>query len=296
MVKLLSLVVVLFAVQGALLEESPTFYLYTESNLESPPQVITSASVNTTNFNATHPVVFYIFDRKSYLTSDSVIKLRDAYLQHSPTNFIVVDWTYGGDNKFQRAANYTEPVGLAVADLILSLRTTFEGDLSITIVGFGLGAHAAGSAGKKVSPKIGTIVGLDPTEHIYDKKRNLFKRLQMTDAISVQVIHTTNKVGSFKNQLGRSNFYFNYGEKQPGCALEGDQCCHDRAWIYWAESINSGRGFWAEQCENEKELRLKRCDNPELPLKAMGGYEVDPNAMGLFNVRVNKYPPYARGQ
>lgn len=290
MIRLLSIVIVIVSIHSAVLVGTSAFYLYTQLNPDVSQIIVTGdvTSVTLSNFNVSHPVVFYIPDNNEIDTSPSALK--NAYLAKDVTNFIVVDWSYETDNHLRKAAKYPSSVGLATYTMIRFLRYIYEDPLNITIVGFGLGAHAAGSAGRKVTPKIGVIVGLDPTLHIGLQGSTL----QSTDANYVQVIHTVSHGKALKKPLGTGNFYVHYGNPQPGCLLI--RCSHSRAFEYFEESIGSSYGFWGTHCENEQQLRWSKCIDSGAPKMRMGGYPVDITATGFFNVEVNKYPPYAMGQ
>lgn len=289
MIRLLSIVIVLISIQSAVLVGTSAFYLYTQLNPDASQILITGDvnSVTLSYFNVSHPVVIYIPDNNEFDSSPSALK--DAYLAKDVSNFIIVDWSYETDNDLKRAAKYPGSVGLATSTMIRFLRYIYEEPLDITIVGFGLGAHAAGLAGRRVTPKVDVIVGLDPTHQIGHQGSTL----QPTDATYVQVIHTTKHGRALKKPLGTGNFYVHYGNPQPGCLLI--KCSHSRAFEYFEESIGSSYGFWGTPCEDEQQLRWGKCLDSGSTKKEMGGYPVDSYATGLFNVEVNKYPPYAKG-
>ncbi|XP_048506017.1 lipase member H-A-like [Athalia rosae] len=88
---------------------------------------------------------------------------------------------------------------------------------SIHIIGFSLGAHVAGFAGKNV--KLGVvrrITGLDPALPMFIAKDSA-KRLHQTDAVYVDIIHTCAGTLGIKSHIGHADFYPNGGSEQSGC-------------------------------------------------------------------------------
>lgn len=100
-----------------------------------------------------------------------------------------------------------------------------EGDLdlnSVHILGHSLGAHIAGFAGAKLSGKIGRITGMDPAGPGFERPR--FKepkdRLDASDAVFVDVIHTCGGTIGFSKSIGHADFFPNGGTfRQPGCSV-----------------------------------------------------------------------------
>ena len=89
----------------------------------------------------------------------------------------------------------------------------------IHIIGHSLGAHAAGYAGSKISPRVSRITGLDPAGPYFEFP-DPHVRLDRHDAHFVDVIHTD---GQAHVQLGlgllqpldHADFYPNGGLEQP---------------------------------------------------------------------------------
>lgn len=73
----------------------------------------------------------------------------------------------------------------------------------VTMVGHSLGAHIAGLTAKQVesSNKIAVIIGLDPASPGFDYSKS-HKRLAISDADYVQIIHTDGKKYGFAKPLG----------------------------------------------------------------------------------------------
>lgn len=82
-----------------------------------------------------------------------------------------------------------------------------------------LGAHAAGYAGSFIGMgKVSRITGLDPAMPKFDYA-SPEGRLDTTDALFVDVIHSCAGTLGLKQSIGHIDFYPNNGEAiQPGCS------------------------------------------------------------------------------
>lgn len=90
---------------------------------------------------------------------------------NSSINIIVVDWTslaVAPLLEYPTVARSTRYAGLDIAELLLKLRNKGHLKLdNVHLIGYSLGAHAAGVAGYEVqrqtnTAKVGRITGLDP--------------------------------------------------------------------------------------------------------------------------------------
>jgi hypothetical protein len=100
--------------------------------------------------------------------------------------------------------------------------STQGADLStMHCIGFSLGAHACGVAGKNLtSARLGRVTGLDPALPLYDYN-DITETMKPEDAAFVDVIHACGGWLAFHNPLGHADFYPNDGtSEQPGCELE----------------------------------------------------------------------------
>lgn len=90
---------------------------------------------------------------------------------------------------------------------------------NIRLIGHSLGAQIAGFAGKEFQTfKLGKypeIIGLDPAGPSF-KANNCSERICETDAHFVQILHTSNNLGT-ERTLGTVDLYMNNGRDQPGC-------------------------------------------------------------------------------
>ena len=85
--------------------------------------------------------------------------MRDKLLKHEDFNVIIVDWSNGAKSPYKQAAGNTRILSTQIATLIgfLMNNTNTKADV-FYILGFDLGAHAAGYAGKRLG-KLGTPPG-----------------------------------------------------------------------------------------------------------------------------------------
>ncbi|KRY70521.1 Lipase member H, partial [Trichinella pseudospiralis] len=207
--------------------------------------------------------------------------MKDALVDQN-NNVIIVDWTSGsiGPNYYQAASN-TRVVGAVLADFVSTLVKSFKISLNrLTLVGFSLGAHACGFAGKNLGglSRINFLfTGLDPAGPLFSGKESE-ARLDSSDAEFVQCIHT-NGQSFFKGGLGsvqpmgHVDFYANGGLVQSGCAdgleeiildlfhlngtiLEELTCSHSQAPVLYIETIKSSS--FSQACQ----FTSVSCDSP----------------------------------
>ena len=110
---------------------------------------------------------------------------------------------------------------------------TFE---RTSVIGFSLGAHAAGHVGKNTNGLLNTIIGLDPAGPLFSVG-NPGNRIDAGDARYVECLHTNGGllglgIGA---HIGHADFFPNGGSGQRGCWT--NTCSHLRAVTYYIESI-----------------------------------------------------------
>lgn len=226
-------------------------------------------------------------------------------LKKEPMNVIVVDWGQGSSvlNMYDAAAGNTRLVGVQVADLIDVLNRKFHLALKkFHIIGHSLGAQLAGFAGEKLrkgGKVIGRITGLDPAAPGFDFD-HAAARLDPTDAMFVDVIHTDVRNGALDSSLGiqrpcgHVDFYPNGGKQQPGCGTShviGDAvdsflgsaqislsqivaCNHMKSVVYFTASVNSVCAMTAFPCGSWRDFQEGKCLSCEGACPQMG-YNAD---------------------
>ncbi|KAL2294565.1 hypothetical protein Nmel_008302 [Mimus melanotis] len=221
-----------------------------------------------------------------------VPKLVDALYKREPdSNVIVVDWLVRAQQHYPVSAAYTRLVGRDVATFIDWMEEQFNYPLNkLHLLGYSLGAHAAGIAGNLTKKKVNRITGLDPAGPTFEYADEL-TRLSPDDAEFVDVLHTYTR-GSpdrsigIQKPVGHIDIYPNGGGFQPGCnfgeALRliaekglGDvdqlvKCSHERSIHLFIDSLlNEEKPSMAYRCNTkeafEKGLclscRKNRCNN-----------------------------------
>uniref|UniRef100_A0A8C5LT05 Lipoprotein lipase n=1 Tax=Leptobrachium leishanense TaxID=445787 RepID=A0A8C5LT05_9ANUR len=154
-----------------------------------------------------------------------VPKLVAALYKREPdSNVVVVDWLARSQQHYPVSAEYTKLVGQDVASFIDWMDEKFSYPVDkIHILGYSLGAHAAGVAGSLTNKKVNRITGLDPAGPTFEYAENDVT-LSPDDAEFVDVLHTYTR-GSpdrsigIQKPVGHVDIYPNGGSFQPGCNI-----------------------------------------------------------------------------
>uniref|UniRef100_A0A3B5RCZ4 Lipase member H-like n=1 Tax=Xiphophorus maculatus TaxID=8083 RepID=A0A3B5RCZ4_XIPMA len=143
-------------------------------------------------------------------------------------NVIVVDWNRGAANlNYFTAVTYTREAALNLTGFIRTMQEEGASLSSIHLIGVSLGAHLAGFVGANLKGAIGRITGLDPAGPMFTSA-NPEERLDPSDAMFVDVLHTDMNSFGLQGAHGHIDFYANGGIDQPGCP----------------KTIFSGKTFW----------------------------------------------------
>ncbi|CDW54852.1 Pancreatic lipase protein 1 [Trichuris trichiura] len=261
----------------------PTFWLYTPG--KNRPDPLNFPSLLGIQVNTSRELYILVHGFGHF--PKWILPMTEELLKKD-NNVIIVDWTKGSrpPNYYQAASN-SRIIGSMVATLVKNLLNTTSYTMNdITMVGFSLGCHVCGYAGKKLrQPKLSRIVALDPAGPLfagYGPK----VRLAPTDADFVQCIHTDGKgymhggLGTLQ-PMGHVDFYPNGGKAQLGCprnvkevildlwflnssTFETLTCSHARAPALYIEAIKTMEDdqrcdFSAFQCKTAEEWEKGLC-------------------------------------
>ncbi|XP_066598386.1 pancreatic triacylglycerol lipase-like [Prorops nasuta] len=286
-------------VTRGVLDSAISYILYTRSGPENGTYLFSNDTKLLLNsgFDPTKQTKMITHGWKSSAMSNGVKNMKDAYLQHDDYNIIVVDWEPLAASTFYLGPmQNTKQVGketAAFVDFLVSELPIKTED--IHFIGHSLGAHVAGNTGSSLSSgRFGRVTGLDPAMPGFHVFANEKTRLDSTDAIFVDVIHSCGGVLGFLQPLGVADFYPNAGTAvQPGCCCAPEimeACSHGRSWAYFTESINSKIGLSAIKCDNYDRYMSGECEGSEVVLM---GENVERSAKGSYYLRTRSEPPYA---
>lgn len=183
--------------------------------------------ISLSTFNATRPtkVLIHGFVLVSEEIAEWVPSMAEALLGKENVNVILVNWVKGAKVQYDQAVANTRMIGAQIHNLLMYLVDNHQADpRNFHLIGFSLGAHVAGFAGKqmrKAKNKIGRISGLDPANPAFNHNSSMV-RLDKTDARFVDVIHTDIRTllhisSGLNRSIGHIDFWPNGGESQPGC-------------------------------------------------------------------------------
>ncbi|NP_001306750.1 lipoprotein lipase precursor [Cynoglossus semilaevis] len=214
-----------------------------------------------------------------------VPKLVTALYDRVPNgNVIVVDWLARASQHYTTSAEYTKLVGRDVAKFITWIQKELQLPWErIHVLGYSLGAHAAGVAGNLTNHKISRITGLDPAGPTFEYADEQ-STLSRNDAKFVDVLHT-NTLGSpdrsigIQRPVGHIDIYPNGGTFQPGCRIQNmlldiasqgikgfqnmDQlvkCSHERSIHLFIDSLlNTQQQSMAYRCNSNQAFNKGMC-------------------------------------
>ncbi|XP_054165873.1 pancreatic lipase-related protein 2-like [Oppia nitens] len=252
-----------------LLPQSPEhintkFLLHTRQNLKTA-QVLKQGdldAIKNSYFDGNKPTKFIIHGfLDNQLFGEWMRKMKDTFLESNDYNVFIVDWSGGNGLPYTQATANTKVVGPVIGLFINDLKTTKNLKVSdVHILGHSLGSHVAGYAGEKLNGTVGRITGLDPAGPYYEGLTFPAAKLDPTDAVFVDAIHTDARhlipdlgFGMYETS-GHLDFYPNGGHDQTGCdtqrwlsiitdgLMEGVRrmvaCNHQRAVDFYLASID----------------------------------------------------------
>ncbi|CAH1408101.1 unnamed protein product [Nezara viridula] len=250
--------------------------------------------------------VIYIHGFTEQASGPASTEMRQAFMSTGRENLIVVDWSsLAAGPWYHSAVANTKVVAKWLAGVIDSLVIRGLPLASFHVIGFSLGAEIAGLTAKKVTVgKLRRVTGLDPALPLFHVHEPV-GRLAVTDAEFVDVIHTDGGIFGFDVPIGHADFFPNGGKPaQPGCRIESVvhtgklnefvACSHNRAWMFFAESVRNPYAFPAYKCHDYHAFVAGKC--PPEGKQAYMGYLADPSLRGNFFLGTRPEEPFGFGR
>ncbi|XP_072380344.1 lipase member H-A-like isoform X1 [Diabrotica undecimpunctata] len=277
-----------------------TFFLFTKEQPEYPVPISIgsqrlNSNLNTTYFDPKKPSKIIIHGYNSNMNISALVEIRKEYLRTKDYNIFAVDWSPLNQAPcYLGALINIRHVGSCSAQLVQRLLDL--GNTDIHVLGFSLGAHITNYMAIALRPyRLPRITGLDPALPGFITW-DLDSKLDKTDADFVDVYHTNTFIQGKVEESGHVDFYINGGVIQPGCWAQTRffACNHHRAPLYYAESINTKKGFFGWPCSSYFDYLMGRCP-PVDPQILMGEY-VKISALGVHLVITESVSPFAVGK
>ncbi|GBP27134.1 Pancreatic triacylglycerol lipase [Eumeta japonica] len=269
--------------------ERNQYFLYTRRNPTNAQTLIINdqGSIRASNFNFNNPVVFVAHGWLSKSETSLNPAIRDAYFRRSDTNVIIVDWRRLAMMDYVTAMRGVPAVGRGLGQFINFLHSMGLPYNNVHLVGFSLGSHLVGNAGRETGGRVARVTGLDPAGPLWTSSS---ERLRGTDGVYVEAIHTDGgyTVGGLGigTAIAQADFFPNGGISQPGCLT--NICNHNRAWELFAASVSYNH-LIGNQCDSNLQITLNTCRGAQLH---MGNDNLNKRGNGMFRLDTDRRYPY----
>lgn len=175
--------------------------------------------------------------------------MKNAYITRGEYNVIIVDWSSVSSWYYAGSVAKVIPTGIAISKFIRWLNV----DLNILhLVGFDVGAHVAGVAGKNLNGLVPRIIGVDPSRSGFNQLVTSNK-LTNTDALIVEIYHSSDQFG-FYAPYGDLDFYINNGRFQVGCA--NNYCSHYQSVVVASRIVSGQNNYIVIPCSDIAEVSV----------------------------------------
>ncbi|XP_072948108.1 pancreatic lipase-related protein 2-like [Epargyreus clarus] len=263
------------------------YWLFTRRN-PTAQQVIRHNDLNSlrnSNYNGARPLMVIVHGWSNNGHTGMNALIRDAYLAVTDANVIVVDWRNHANSPYNIAVRAVPSVGQFLGDFLTWVFNNAGGNWNnVHLVGFSLGAHVVGNAGRRVGGRASRITGLDPAGPQWGGNSNA---LRGSDGQYVEAIHTDGRALGIMDPIGNANFYPNGGRnRQPGCG--NNSCSHGRANYLFASSIRTNH-FNGRQCANLNQAQNNQCTGANL---RMGNSILNKRGNGIFGLTTGANWPF----
>ncbi|KPI97552.1 Pancreatic lipase-related protein 2 [Papilio xuthus] len=242
-------------------------------------------SVRNSNYRSGRPLKVIVHGWNNNGNTAMNPTITAAFLAVQDANVIVVDWNRVANSNYNSAVRGVPSVGQHLGNFLVWLINSAGGNWNnVHLVGFSLGAHVVGNAGRTAGGRPARITGLDPAGPQWGGNSNALNR---NSGRYVECIHTDGRLLGIMDAIGDANFYPNGGRNpQPGCGTS--LCSHGRATDLFASSVRTNH-FVGRQCRNIHEAELSNCNGNTLN---MGNAIINKRGSGIYGLRTRNSWPF----
>ncbi|CAG4979596.1 unnamed protein product [Parnassius apollo] len=263
------------------------YWLFTRSN-PTNHQVIVHGNANTisnSNYNANRPIFVTVHGWTNDGNSWMNPLITSALLAVQDANVIVVDWGAVAGANYISAVSGVPSVGQHLGNFLIWLINTAGGNWNnVHLIGFSLGAHVVGNAGRTAGGLPARVTGLDPAGPLWHSNSNALNR---NAGRYVESIHTDGRLLGIMNAISDADFYPNGGRNpQPGCLTSS--CSHGRAPELFASSVLTNH-FVGRLCPNIYEAEQCTCSGAAFN---MGNAIMNKQGSGIYALRTGSSWPF----
>ncbi|KPJ11708.1 Pancreatic lipase-related protein 2 [Papilio machaon] len=263
------------------------YWLFTRSNPNNR-QVLVHGNINSvrnSNYRAARPLKVIVHGWNNNGNTAMNPTITSAFLAVQDANVIVVDWNRVANSNYNTAVRGVPSVGQHLGNFLVWLINTAGGNWNnVHLVGFSLGAHVVGNAGRTAGGRPARVTGLDPAGPQWGGNSNALNR---NSGQYVECIHTDGRLLGIMNAIGDADFYPNGGRNpQPGCTTS--LCSHGRATDLFASSVRTNH-FVGRRCPNIHEAELSTCSGNAFN---MGNGIISKRGSGLYALRTRNAWPF----
>lgn len=263
------------------------YWLFTRSN-PTTPQFLIHGNVNSiinSNYAPNRQTKVLVHGWNGNGNHRMNNEIASAYFDRGDFNIIVVDWNRIANMNYVSAVAGVPNVGENLGNFLAWFFNTIGGSWNdLHLIGFSLGAHVVGNAGRAVGGRAARITGLDPAGPLWTMNRNA---LTLTDGVYVESIHTDGRLQGIFNPISDADFYPNGGRHpQPGCS--NSNCSHSRAIFLFSSSVRTDH-FIGRQCTDINQAQSMECNGSSFN---MGNSIINKKGRGLFGLRTGSAWPF----
>ncbi|KAI8434346.1 hypothetical protein MSG28_012414 [Choristoneura fumiferana] len=231
------------------------YLLFTRRNPTSSQtlEINNADSIRNSNFNPSHPTVIVVHGWLGNQNTNINPTIRDAYLNKGETNVIVLDWRRLALSDYVTAVLGVPAVGRGLGQFLRFVnQVTGAPFSSMHLVGFSLGAHLVGNAGRELGGAVARV--------------------------------TVGGIG-IGTAICNADFFPNGGISQPACIT--NICNHNRAWELFAATVSYNH-LIGRQCSSNWQLFWNRCSGSSL---YMGNDDLNKTGFGMYRLdTAPRYP------